>query len=356
MSFKGIYTVFRKDLLSAIGDKTILLIVVIPILISVVIPFLMSSADNMTAPIVVYDEGNNTEFIHYLESVSAYNITAVGSPGQLKEALDSGDAAVAMTIPPGFDGNVRDGKRPLLHVMANPDKVEFMIFTSTYRDVLMNFSGQEFPVNVTMESVSVKSGGASLFSAQGIIPMVIMLTTVLLGISILPYTLTTEKEKKTLDAILVTPASEKDVIYGKMLFGLFLTMGIALLVLALNGGFTGNVLFTLSFILLGATACIGLGLLIGSYSDTYMTASVISSIAMLPLLMVPMFGSLSEGIALVAKALPSTYMYNGLSDSMYGSGTLQGMLVGLAILAGFNAVIYALTIYVVRRKRNTANR
>jgi ABC-2 type transport system permease protein len=357
MSFNSIYTIFLRDLKAAVNDKTILLIIVIPVLISLAIPFLLTSVSNMTATVAVYDQGNSGNFISFLKSLDIYNVTSVNSMSGLNESISSGNACAAIIIPPGFDQDVANGTRPSLEVIVNPAVTESLVFTSTYRDVLMNYTKTQFPVNVTMELVQTSTsggGGANMFTGKGIIPMVILMATVLLGVSILPYTLTTEKEKKTLDAILVSPASERDLIFGKMLFGLSLTVAVSLLVLAINHGFTGNIVLTIMFLLLGSMATVGLGLLVGSYSNSYTTASVISSILMLPLIMIPMFGPLSNTVATIAKVLPTTYMYNGLSDSMSGSGTLAGMLGGLAALVIFNVLIYALAAYLIRSGRNSS--
>jgi len=357
MSLNGIFTIFRRDLKAAVNDKTILLIVVIPVLISLAIPFLMTSVSNMTATVAVYDQGNNSNFTSFLKSLDIYNVTSVGSMDRLNESISTGGACAAIIIPQGFDRDVANGTRPSLEVIVNPAMTESLIFTSTYRDALMNYTKTRFPVNVTMEIVQTSAsggGGANMFTGNGIIPMVILVATILLGISILPYTLTTEKEKKTLDAILVSPASERDVVLGKMLFGLSLTVAVSLLVLAINHGFTGNFILTIIFLLLGSTSTVGIGLLVGSYSNSYTTASVISSILMLPLIMIPMFGPLSDTIATIAKVLPTTYMYNGISDSMNGSGTLSGILAGLAALVIFNVLIYTLTAYVIRTRRSSA--
>jgi ABC-2 type transport system permease protein len=356
MSFKSIYTIFLKDLKTAINDKTILMIIVIPILVSLALPILMAQVGNMTASVAVYDEGNNSAFVSYMESQDIYNVTTVNSMKMLNETIINGDASAAVIVPANFSDDLEKGIRPSMEIWINPTKTDSVIFSSTYKEVLMNFTNQQFPINIKMGIIGTteNGGGASLLSSTGLIPMVILLTTVLLGISILPYTLTTEKEKKTLDAILVSPASEKDVIYGKMLFGLGLTMAVSLLVLAVNNGFAGDPIATVLFTLLGSTAFVGIGLLIGSYSNTYMSASVISSIVMLPLIMIPSFAALSDTVAMIAQVLPSTYMYNGLSDSMYGNGTMQGTLTGLAVLLAFNVAIYALTIYMVRKRRNMA--
>lgn len=349
MSLNGIYTIFLKDLKSAIKDKTILFILVVPIIIALIIPLLVSSTGSMVAPIAVYDEGSSGDFIDHLRSFTYYNVTVVDSADTLKEMAGQGDAVAAIAIPSGFSDDIKKGAKPSLHILVNPSKTQSIVFTQSYKDVIMDYSGQTFPVNITMETTG--ESGFSDLARNSIVPLLILISTVMLGISILPYTLTTEKEKKTLDAVLVSPTTEGDVIFGKTLFGLSITMAISLLVFLISGGLTGNVLAMVLFTLLGSLAFNGIGLLIASYANNYSSASVASSIVMLPMMIIPMMGAFIKGADVIADLLPSTYMYNGISDAMYGNGSMQSMLVGLLVLAGFNIAIYALTIYLIRKRR-----
>ena len=349
MSLNAIYTIFLKDLRSAIKDKTILFILIVPILLALIIPMLVSSTGSMVAPIAVYDEGSSGDFIDHLRSFTYYNVTVVDSADTLKAMTVRGDTVAAIIIPPGFSDDIKKGSKPSLYILINPSKTQSIVFTQSYKDVIMDYSGQAFPANVTMETTG-ESGFMNL-ARSSIVPMLILISTVMLGISILPYTLTTEKEKKTLDAVLVSPTSEGDVIFGKTLFGLSITMAISLLVFIISGGLMGNVPVMILFTLLGSLAFNGVGLLIASYANNYSSASVISSIVMLPMMMIPLLGAFVKGAGSLSDILPSTYMYNGISDAIYGNGSIQSMLTGLLVLAGFNVAIYALTIYLIRKRR-----
>jgi ABC-2 type transport system permease protein len=210
----------------------------------------------------------------------------------------------------------------------------------------MGFAQQEYLVNISLETTQTNS------MAQLNIPTWIMFAVILVGISILPNTLTTEKEKKTLDAILVSPASEKDVIYGKAAFGLFLTLTMSLLILFINDGFIGNVPVVLLFIFLGSTAFTGLGLLIASYADNHSSASAISTILMIPLLLLALLADLSKEIETISYFVPSTYMLNGIKDAMFSNKGIQDVYLDLLVLIIFNVMVYILTIYVLQKRKN----
>lgn len=345
MNINVIFTIFMKDFKYLIRNKNILIVVLTPILLSIIFTTTFSSDENVVAPIALHDEGTNLEFIEYLKSIKSYDIIVVESAENLKELVNKGDVVAAIIIPKDFSNNIKSGIRPSLHIVYNPYDTKSIVFLQTYKDTIMGFAKQDYPVNISLEATQTNS------QAQRNIPTWIIFAAIFVGISILPNTLTTEKEKKTLDAILVSPASEIDVIYSKSVFGLVLTLAISLLILFINDGFIGNVPLVLLFIFLGSTAFTGLGLLIASYSESYSSATVISSVIMMPLLLLALLADQSKEIGRVSYFVPSTYMLNGIKDAMFNNKGIHDMYFSLLILIIFNLIVYALTIHVIKKTR-----
>lgn len=343
MNLNIIFTIFQKDFKSFIKNKTILIIVLTPIMLSLIFSTTFSSAEDMVVSIALYDEGTNMEFINYLKSIKSYDIIVVESTEHLKELVYKGDVPAAIIIPKDFSNNIKSGIKPSLHIVYSPYNTKSIIFLQTYRDRIMEFAKQDYPVNISLEATQINS------QAQRNIPTWILFAAIFVGISILPNTLTTEKEKKTLDAILVSPASEKDVIYSKSVFGLFLTLVISLLILFINDGFVGNVPTVLLFIFLGSTAFTGLGLLIASYSESYSSASILSTISMMPLMLLALLADTSKDIERVSYLVPSTYMLNGIKDAMFNNKGFHDVYLNLLVLIIFNVIVYALTIHVIKK-------
>lgn len=354
MNLNSIFTIFVKDVQTASKDYMIMGTILILLAIAVGLPALMNMSEQKI-PVAVYDQGSNGQFIDYLRSVNYYNltydVTVVSGEDQLEKQVSDGKALAAIAIPQGFVDDVRNGKKPALTITIDPAKTRTMAFTQTYKDIMMGFTDQEYPIAITMKSVG--NSGNDLLSATGSIPLWVMMTAVLIGILILPITLAAEKEKKTLDAILVSPTSENDIVFGKLLFGLSLTLGMSLIVLYLNHGFTGNVAATLAFTVLGASAFTGLGLLVASFMNNYYSATTIPSIVALPLFMAPMLGLMSDQFAAISKLSPSTHMYQGISDAINGTGTQSDLIIGLAVLLLSNLAIFAVTGYVLKKRRIT---
>lgn len=346
MNLNVILAIFRKDLISIGKNKNILLVILAPILLSTLSTSTILMSDNPQVSVAVYDEGSNGNFIEYLKSVDNYKIIVTGSAEQSKELFYKGEIEASIIVPEGFSSNLKNNLKPSLDVTVNPSDTKSLVFLQTYKDVIMEFAKQEYPVRISLETIPTSM--QSLFS----IPIWIMFTVVFVGISVLPNILTTEKEKKTLDAILVSPASEKDVIYGKSLFGLSLTILISLIIIFINQGLIGNFLLTMLFIILGSAAFTGLGLLIASYADSYSSASLVSTISMIPFILPALLADLSKEMEYISYLVPSTYILNGVKDSMLSSFGIHELYPELMALFIFNILIYVLTVEVLKKKKH----
>ena len=344
MNLNIILAIFRKDLISSVKSKNILIILLTPIFLSILFNSTVSLTDDVVVPIAVYDEGSSTEFVENLSSIGSYEVIITDSAGKSEELLYNGKVAAIMIVPEGFSADVENGLIPSLNIMVNPYDAKSVVFLQTYKDIIMDFAGQEYPVRVSLNTLP--SDLQSRFN----IPIWVMFTVIFVGIMVLPNTLTTEKEKKTLDAILVSPASEKDVIYGKSFFGLFLTIFISLVIIFINGRFVGNFLSVLLFIVLGSAVFTGLGLLIGSYYDNYSSASLLSTIFMAPLILPVLLSDLSREIRYASYLVPSTYMFNGIKDAMLNNSGISDLYPELGILIIFNIVVYILTSRVLKKR------
>ena len=363
---RNILTITRKDLKDAVQNRNILMLVVVPIAIAVLLSILVSASigSSPTANVAVYDQGSNGGFISYLNTTGYYNVTIVSSAAQLNDTVNSGKADVGITIPAGFSDDLKNGGKPTLEVLVNAGEVGAggassgaSFFTQTFKDVVYTYSGQSYPANIVYNTIGAKP--TNVLTQNIITPIVILLSLVAIGVMMIPYTLTTEKEKGTLNAILVTPTSENDVILGKMLFGFLATAIESILIFfgmvyILSGGFAGvDFLTGIAFIILGSLVFVGIGLLIGSYANDLNRANQMAGFIVAPLMLLTIFGVISPVLQLIDKFLPSLYVYNGLTDALKGS-SLSQELPGLAVLVVFNVIVYVLAIYLLRVRRNAA--
>lgn len=345
MNLNVVLAIFRKDLITSVKSKNLLIILLTPVFLSLLFNSTISLTDNTVVPVAVYDEGSSTDFIEYLSSRNNYDVTIADSAAKSEELLYNQKVAAIMLVPKGFSAEIKSGLTPSLNIIVNPYEAKSVLFLQTYKDIIMDFTGQRYPVNITLNTLS--GDLQSRFN----IPVWIMFTVIFVGMMVLPNTLTTEKEKKTLDAILVSPASEKDVIYGKSLFGLFLTILISLVIIIINRGFIGNFLSVTIFIVLGSAVFTGFGLLIASYADNYSSASLYSTICMAPMILLALLADLSREIGYISHLVPSTYVFYGIKSAMLNNSGISDLYPEIGTLLIFNILVYVLTFRVLKKKR-----
>jgi ABC-2 type transport system permease protein len=128
---------------------------------------------------------------------------------RLKMAAD-----VGIDVPSDFDSLLKQGAAaPLnLYVWGESLLKDRIILTATLDDLFAAASGRESPVNVE----PVMLGDAENLSIQQRLLPLMILMAVVLGGSIVPaFSLVDEKQKRTLKALIITPASLEEVFLSK---------------------------------------------------------------------------------------------------------------------------------------------
>lgn len=347
MNFSAMAAIFRKDLSSAVKNRMILIVILTPILLSQVFTASMSSTNEMTVPVALYDSQSNTEFQERISDYDTYEIITVDTPEKAEELFQNGDVIAVISLTDKISDKIQAGEQPDVDILVNPSGTLSVVFLQTYRDAIMNAMNVDYPANINLQT------GLSDSGSEMNIPTWLLFASIFVGISVLPATLTTEKEKRTLNAILMTPVSRKEVIYAKSAFGLFLTLMISVIILYINNGFIGNIPSILLLIFLGSTAFTGLGLLIASYANNYSSASLMTTIAMMPLLLLALLADISKEMAVVSKFSPGTYMLEGIEKAMFNGAGIGDIGTELMVLVVFNVIVYAVTVRVIGNEKRS---
>jgi len=176
----------------------------------------------------------------------------------------------------------------------------------------------------------------------------------MIGISLIPNLMIEEKQAKTLDALLVSPASAAHLVAGKAIAGLFYgLLGSAVVLLVFryliiqwNLAITAAVLSTLFM-----TA---VGLLLGSSVNVRAQLQLVAWFVILPLLMpvilVALEGLVPEGAIAVMNWIPTVLIAQIFRLSLTSNATLAHYGAALAVVAASTLALLALVVWVVRRQ------
>jgi ABC-2 type transport system permease protein len=353
-----ILAIARRDLLDAIKNMYLLFSIVLPIAMSLLFRVLFPSDGSAGGgggllDIAIYDAGKS-QLVQNLTDSKQFSMYFVGSADEVKQRVQK-DLLAGLVIPATFDADVAAKKMPDLQVYVNGQRggLRLQAARQTVESALRDLAGQTTPARLMVTDVS--GVGASSFNMGNFyLLMFLVMSVTMVGVFVVPYILVEEKEKHTLKAILVSPASYTDVVVGKGLVGLFYAMLVAGILMAMNNGFVGNVVVTVLALILGSVFLVLVGLLMGAAFKTLSQVNSWSSIVMLALMLPGMFGDFlapPEPIPTIMKFIPTSYMARAVSQGMANEITAASAMLNLGALAVASVLAFVAVIWFLRRER-----
>jgi ABC-type polysaccharide/polyol phosphate export permease len=161
-----------------------------------------------------------------------------------------------------------------------------------------------------------------------------------------------EKQTRTLDALLTSPASPGQVVLGKALAGFFYILVTGGLGMALFSAYIVNWALALAAFLGYALFAVGLGLAVGSFLKSMKQVGIWTLVLILFMVIPPLFfmeSNLKAGIRAVLTWLPSSALASLFRFSCTTGATPAQFLPNLAIAVASIAAVFGLIIWKVRR-------
>jgi ABC-2 type transport system permease protein len=359
VNWRAVLAIAHKDVVDAVKNLYILFALVMPIGVSLLLGLIFSDTEELGAlTIAVYDQGQSGLVQEFRDS-PVVALVEVDSQEDLRAEVE-GEAVGGLVLPAGFDAAVTDGQRPQLTVYLNGQRGEVLRegFQRFVERRLWTLAGYELPVEIVSIDVSQPEGTQG--QTEAIFPMgdyllclVLVMGLSMTGCFVVPLLLVEEREKHTLEALLMSPVGTAEVVAGKALTGLTYSFLMAGILIAMNRGWEGDWPYTILIVLLGALFAVAAGLLMGSVFRTTNQVNTWSSIIMLAL-MVPSWFVLIRppaALELLLRLVPTHYMVQALELSLAGQASLARVWTDLAVLAGGTVALLAVVTWLLRREQ-----
>jgi ABC-2 type transport system permease protein len=211
------------------------------------------------------------------------------------------------------------------------------------------------PFEEVLVSVGGSSGGQGLsvvnIDAYLLIVLLVLALT-MSGSFAVPTLLVEEKEKRTLDAVLVSPAGATDVVLGKGLVGLAYCAIEALVLLPMNNGLQGAWPLTALTILAASVFLVLVGLLMGGLFRTSGQVNTWSSLVMLVMILPTWlsFTDPSSPLSAALRLIPTRYVADALSITLAGNPDLGRLGLDLGIVFACSVAALVGVIWLLRRE------
>jgi len=354
MNFRVVAAIARKDLVDAVRNRYLLVALLTPLLVAILFRVLLPGAGGSSLTIVVNDPANS-HLISELRASSRIKLVDVRSPEEVPNEVEKSKAVGGLAVPTNFDADVAAGKQPELTIYVNNKKsaIEQATLKQLLETRVLSLVKQPAPARLTWIDMAKEEGAeprGSLSLNQMLVPLLLLMTFGMSGALVVPLLLVEEKEKRTLDFLLTSPASLTEIIAAKALTGVVYSILIAGILLAINYKVVGNWPLTILTVLLGMVFVVAVGLFMGSLFQNTMQVNTWASIVLFAIL-TPGFPALSLP-AVFEKALhliPTYYFVEALKVSL--SGTSSARIWGhLAIVLVCTFLAFAAATWGLRRQ------
>lgn len=284
-----------KEFIQTLRDpKMRAVIVMMPLLQSLVFGYAVTT-DVTRIPTVVHDRDSSFASRKLVDSFTSSGyfrvVDYVRNEEDVKSALDRDRADLALRVPEGFSQALKGKQTADLQVIVNGTNSNTAGIILDYVSSIIHDINRDITLERlgTLENARPPNGQVELvirswfnpnlqsrwYYVPGVIALIVMLVTLMLG----SMSIVRERERGTMEQILVSPLRQFEFILGKLipvgligLFDVFLITAIA--------GFwfeipiRGNFLFLLGATLLFLLSTLGLGLLISTVSRTQQQAMI----------------------------------------------------------------------------------
>ena len=325
-----IRNILRKDI--ALGPRSPFLLwaLVLPVVLTLLIRVVFGSLFDSEPRLGVVDLGDSAVVVA-AENLEGIEVSVLDDVVALRALVESGDLDAGLILQDGFDDMVVAGAQPPLGFYVAGDSLasDRIILGVTTLDLIRTTSGGGSPVAVNI----VPIGDEGLELSIRLLPLVVIMAVAIAGAMVPAASLVQEKERRTLTAVLVSPATMRDVLVAKGTLGALLAVITGVITLVMNDAFGQQALALILAIAVGGIMMAEVGLMLGSWApdtNTLFTAWKGGSILLLFPVIFTIWPSLPQWIA---KLGPTYYFLQPIFDLSVNGATLADVIGQLTIAA-----------------------
>ena len=354
----GFVAIFRKELTQMLRDRgTLMFAIAVPVFELILFGVIDMNAKNI--PTAVFDQSRTQESRRLIEQFNAttnLRVTmAVQSRGELQHAIVAGHAQVAVEIPPDYSRNLASGRRADVLVMIDGSDSSIanqalsaangVVLSNAVQQLIAN-SRQQLPV----EAHPVMMFNPDMRSANLLIPGLIAILLTFSGTILSAFAIVKERERGTLEQLMVTPVSPLAVVVGKLLPYLGLAyLQLVIIIVLMNLLFRVPIHGSLTLLMILSPiylmSLLSVGLLVSSRAQTQMEAMQRAMSVMLPSVLLSGYifpiASLPLPLRVVSYVLPATHYIKIARGIVIRGATFWDIWEPVAALVAISVVLIA---------------
>ena len=354
----GFGAMLRKELTQMLRDRgTLFFAIAVPVFELILFGVIDMNAKNI--PTVVFDQSRSQESRRLIEQFGntsyLHVIKLVASRAELQHLIVAGHAQVAIEIPPDYARNLAAKRQAdvLIMIDGSDSSIATQALSAANGVVLSNSINalmEKTSVSPPVEAHPVMMFNPDMRSANLLIPGLISILLTFSGTILSAFAIVKERERGTLEQLMVTPVSPLAVVTGKLLPYLGLAYVQLLMIIFLmrvlfrvpiHGSLT--LLLVLSPVYL--LSLLSVGLLVSSRAKSQMEAMQRAMGVMLPSVLLSGYifpiASLPLPLRIVSYILPATHFIKIARGIVIRGATFFDLWEPVAALLVISALLIA---------------
>lgn len=354
---RGFRAVLKKEMLQMVRDRTTLVFALaVPVFELVLFGVIDTTVRHV--PTAVFDESRTQESRKLVDELEATSLFAIvkqaRSSAELRREIVAGHAQVGIEIPPDFARRRLAGESADFSVLIDgSDNSIASQALSAATGLALSRSLEEALAQTGRKAPALLPHPVMLFnpdsrSANLLVPGLVAILLTFSGTVLAAFSIVRERERGTLEQLMVTPVSPLGVIAGKLVpyLGLaYLQLFLILFIMTtafrvpIHGSLT--LLLVLSFVYL--LALLSLGMLVSSRAKTQAEAIQRAMSVLLPSVLLSGYifplSSLPAPIRLISEVLPATHFIAITRGIVLRAASFQDLWQHVAALAAISFVL-----------------
>jgi ABC-2 type transport system permease protein len=321
-----------KDLRLGPRSPVFLWALIYPVVITLAVQVVFGSLFEPRPRFGIVDQGRS-EVTALMSQLEGIDVSLLDSVSKLKQRVEGNTLDAGLVLKDGFDTAMRSGQKPPLEFYIGGESLASnrIILAVTTLDILRRVEGRAPPVEVEINTL----GDAEALSiSTRLVPMMVLFALLIAGVFVTAFGLVDEKEKRTLDAVLVTPVKLSEVLAAKAGLGFILAVLMAFATLLLNGSLGSRPAALLIALVVAGLMSVEFGLIYGTASKDIKTLFTLVKTLNLFLLAPVIFYIFPDWPQWIARIFPTYWLIDPIFEITIKNADLSSVGPDLGIALG----------------------
>ena len=337
MNLRRIFVLLGKEFIHGPKGFIFIFSIIAPLAFTLVVTLVFGTLFSEAPKLGIVDEGHSQLVVmaQELDSVTTKEYETVPN---LKQATESGAVDMGIALPENFDTLITQGETVVIeaYIWGESLAKNRIILPATIADLARELGGQEVPVEI--ESITLGGEGSVPWNER-LMPFLVLMAIFYGGLMLPSTSLIEEKQKRTFEALVISPASISEIFIAKATLGIVLSAFMGIAILLLNQVFGAHPLLLVMVLFLGAIMAVEFGLICGALIKDITTLFTVwksGGIFLFAPVFIYMFPQIPEWIG---RIFPTYYMLQPVVELSMEGGGWSDIAVNVFILIGLDILL-----------------